>query len=401
LADSDAKIVLIASSRAPVDRSSVVRANEIEETIRAVLVYHDNHAVLGRRYPRLCEYLGDPKSKRIDPNLEGRVRYTNLLDFSLDATRFKRGYEPLPQPGDFAVGAVDEAAVDGSARLRALASQPCTEVKGEQRFADDALWVPSWHQSETKSKKEQAYGLAATAYSLAGTVYRMVTSEEILSELERPGENGRQGRRLLAVATEMARLNKLGLPKEHLYTVLLDGDSFKELFVETPGLRRSGLSVRTELDLRHRWFDALRQLVEAKELEYLPVDLTYLGGDDLAFSLPKEHFPEFLECLAKSKPPGDLDLTYSFVAVERPARDPEAEVTAKAEEESEGDSQEEAARPDKLARKLLALVKLKRKEEPEEGQQVQLDIDGELKTVEWLGDGAFQGVIYPLPGDNH
>jgi len=53
-----------------------------------------------------------------------------------------------------------------------------------------------------------------------------------------------------------------------------------------------------------------------------------------------------------------------------------------------------------LARKLLALVKLKRKEEPGEGQQVQLDLDGELKTVEWLGDGVFQGVIYPLPGDN-
>ena len=115
------------------------------------------------------------------------------------------------------------------------------------------------------------------------------------------------------------------------FIVKIDGNDLGAVLLGSPTLSRAGIGAVLEADLRDRWISAILQVLSVEIDEgrrpILPVNVTYLGGDDLQFTCAARVFERFLAALTGEEPQevGRIaDVRYRLAAVEiLPGRDEE------------------------------------------------------------------------------
>ncbi len=172
--------------------------------------------------------------------------------------------------------------------------------------ADNPPWLGAGVQGA------MTYCPRAQLFSLAGKSWRQITAgglrERMEAALHQPvavySHRSDRNRALAELGWLATGEGRTGANARAEVLVRIDGAGVGALFVETPPLTRGGLSQALERTLVDLWFSAvlgmMRELVAEHGTEgelVLPVDLFYVGGDDLQFLIPAQLFPKLLEQL--------------------------------------------------------------------------------------------------------
>jgi len=297
--------------------------DEVRRQVGDYLGGHNAGPRLTEGFPRLFATLrqadAEGRSARpLFPDLAVSLASANLLDFALGASLWDPDYNAADSPEYQEVTSQPPVGRD-------LQETACVGMVGDEPLRDERFHVPPWY-AETEA--HERYSLAATAYSLAGAGYRTTTAQGLLDAVREA-----TGRRLHAESREGDRLRKLeaeiGAGVRTLFLVRADGNDIGRRFVETPPLLRPGLANLLEAELRQRFTRAVIELVRQQpDTSVLPVDLIYLGGDDLQFTVVDRLLDPLLELLFDAAPVarrGVPDLRIKLAAVEYPATRDHAE----------------------------------------------------------------------------
>jgi len=103
-------------------------------------------------------------------------------------------------------------------------------------------------------------------------------------------------------------------PGNDVCLLLIDGNKVGKRFVETPSLKRPGLSLRFTTELRDHWVSGVRA-VQGVAGDRLAIDPVYFGGDDVALYLPHEFLGDFCAAFAESAGDGDMGVTFCYLAI--------------------------------------------------------------------------------------
>lgn len=281
---------------------------------------NDHHAFgprLAEGFPRLAPTLrqaaNEGRSARpLFPDFGLSVQPANLFQFALGASAWDKDHRPEDESGYLLVPSQPAPGV----RTR---ETRCVGILGDEPLLHDGFQVPAWYAD---TDADERYSLTATAYSLAGAGYRAMTAQGLLDAIREE-----TGRRLHAEPREGDRLRRLaeetGGSVRTLFLVRADGNDVGKRFIEAPPLLRPGLSALLEAELRERFTKTVIELVRRHpRLSVLPVDLVYLGGDDLQFTVVDVMLYPLLDLLfdaAPVEPRGVPDLSVKLAAVEYPA----------------------------------------------------------------------------------
>jgi hypothetical protein len=360
VSDTEA-VVVLAAVPGPLPRAEFERRLEAE--IIRLLRDQVPESRLASTYPRLQRALEQALDegwsvRGLHADLSASVLDSDLLELALDCGEYAEptgnDHEPAPpEPDPWGTASAREIVVSNAGARSGLAKPPddssvddparCSGLVGDPAFQNAEFAIPAWFFRENAEKGE-SYGAAATVYSLAGTGFRVTTAQGLIEEV-RAGSEGR--RWLQAQAKERARLEQvhaeLGWPEPDAsrgsrFVVRADGNAVGRLFVETPRLLRPALSLMVEAELRRRLTRAVVELVchdDLKSLQTLPIDLHYLGGDDVQLSIPGGLLERFLDLLTREaadpnehplRTPTCLSgLSFKLGAVELPAPASQAE----------------------------------------------------------------------------
>ena len=244
-----------------------------------------------------------PAAKAMDlfPDLDVRVRVRSLLELCLDAEAYSTKKSGSRPPN-----------VKFSIPIEEKVKDPCFGRKGDEAFRKKAFVFPPNYVP--KGRKDERYGWAAAAFGLAGKTYRTTVESALWEELEDPERSVKRGLSPSRTLKEMGAEGGLVLLK-------LDGDRVGRFFIESPSLSRSALSMHLERNVRERYVNAVKRLVAKRELQVLPVELIYFGGDDLECSMPAAFAEDFLTAFAEAPeetPPYPeclRDLTFSAAGI--------------------------------------------------------------------------------------
>lgn len=192
----------------------------------------------------------------------------------------------------------------------------CAHVRDDPAIFDAC---PQWHDKERHTDK---IGFTSIVWSLCGTTFRTHAFEGLRSALNR------HDFRMAPVGLQEL-LNALDMQNEPLVHLKLDGDGVGEIFRASCHADFPRLGLELAYAMRTRLVAAVsRALAEharlrpSKPCTTLPVDLVYLGGDDLYCCLPAPLVNAFLDGFGdESAVTGPWSKTrYTFVAFRFPPR---------------------------------------------------------------------------------
>lgn len=172
---------------------------------------------------------------------------------------------------------------------------------------------PPWLRPQGGKRR---VGVAAVAWSLCGTTYRTHSHEGLCEAI------GERKLRLQSVH-HGEWLETLGMPDSRLTHLKLDGDGVGDKFREAPLADSTWLSMELARTMQHRLIAGVRETFAHHKQNYptledrpLPIDVVYLGGDDLYVCLPWDLVDVFLDAFAAddmSRNPWN-NLTFTFIA---------------------------------------------------------------------------------------
>lgn len=274
----------------------------------------DGSASMSQHFPRLTEWLmreitalrvDDPHCAPLDatqlPEFSVRCKGPwSLLDICvqrLPKEEKKRRVADVPSP------AADEVT-------------ECAQVIGHPPVFSS---YPPWLHSHEGQRR---VGVAAVAWSLCGTTYRTHSHEGLCEAI------GDRQLRLQSVH-HGEWLTSLSMPDSQLTHLKLDGDGVGERFREQPLADATLLSMELARSMQHRLIAGVREALADHKRRYpglenrpLPIDVVYLGGDDLYVCLPWDLVDVFLAAFATE----DMGhnpwntLTFTFIAARLQAK---------------------------------------------------------------------------------
>ena len=163
--------------------------------------------------------------------------------------------------------------------------------EGEKPTDDGGLLLVDQVPWRKGDEDHSSIGWCGIAWSLAGTTYKAHTIQGFAEILERHG--------IRTHDTHGEWLKGMGMGGEGTTYLFLDGNRVGKTFARLPPI----LGFQVALDLLHHTQEGLLEGIREvcasvgphAPLATLPVELIYLGGDDLVCSMPTRFLPLFLE----------------------------------------------------------------------------------------------------------
>ena len=304
LSDSDALVSFILPAGTP----------DVVTVLDEIKTAWADHAAFAARFPRL----GADHPGSFPAGSDGR----GAVDPSLSLPCLSLRFSPATSLLDLCVGRVDgdkakEASIGWSRVPPALQSpggSPCKFVTGETAIREGA---PVWLKHR-RPRQPEAYGWTALCWSLSGTTLRTHWHHGVCTELERNDYT-------MMHESHGGWLEQLQMKEDSLTFVKLDGDGVGDGFLRTPIPGRPHLGLALGRHVLARVIEGTRRVIEAHDAsgrpKFLPVDLVYVGGDDIFFCLPGSYLGPFLQGFdapqAADSDPWD-SLAFSFISVALP-----------------------------------------------------------------------------------
>ena len=236
---------------------------------------------LARRFPRLGQWLGESLPEgggiNIATNLPSLSAWCREPLSALEIALYR-----LPEPDKKGCPAADDSVPGGS----------CTRVTGDSAvsFRRPCPWL-----QDEELGQEGSAGITSMIWALCGTAFRTHTHEGLCKALSRPDlylQNVKHGH----------WLQQLGMSDESLVHLKLDGTGVGDRFRKHSLADFPWLSMQLARMLQHRLVAGVRSALEhsppadGKEGgPTLPVDVVYVGGDDVYVILPEPLLQRFLE----------------------------------------------------------------------------------------------------------
>ena len=169
----------------------------------------------------------------------------------------------------------------------------CWGYKGESAFKSEEFKIPPWYHSQNK---DEAYGWSATLYSLTDITFH----QQVLLELQ--AWLNRELKCWIGLSRYSKNIAKdLGF-EDKLSFIKIDGDNVGKLFSSVSTLSRPRVSICLEEEIKRRFLNAVKKLVQKFNLSLIPATLVYFGGDDLLVTVPSELEHQFLSFFADNLP---------------------------------------------------------------------------------------------------
>ena len=190
----------------------------------------------------------------------------------------------------------------------------CAYVEQDRGLCCD---TPEWLRPGDP-REPKAMGWTSVVWSLCGATFRTHAHEGLASELELPD--------LPLAPVDLGKsLERWGRQNEPVVYVKIDGDLVGQRFRKRRIPELSGLGLALVQSVFRRLVAAARQLLAASgshPTAGLPLDLVYLGGDDLLCCVPQGLLRSLLESFGGEQ---DLhgpwaDMTFTFAAIELPPK---------------------------------------------------------------------------------
>lgn len=191
---------------------------------------------------------------------------------------------------------------------------PCAYVEKDRGLC---LVTPEWLQPEDP-RKPRAMGWTSLVWSLCGATFRTHAHEGLASELVLPD--------LVLAPVDLGKsLERWGRQNESVAYVKIDGDSVGDRFRNRRVPELPGLGLALVQSVFRRVTNAAKKILAASgnsPATGLPLDLVYLGGDDLLCRVPDGLLPALLDAFGEELVSGDpwSDVTFTFAAIELPPK---------------------------------------------------------------------------------
>jgi hypothetical protein len=236
-------------------------------------------AGMAERFPRLWAWLGENL-----PEGTGLERNTNLPALSV------RCLAPLSVLEICLYRIAKEEAATKPSDHDAFADGTCARVLGDaavefqtsppwlQDESDDRETVDDNDSSKDKKQKEQ-FGITSMIWALSGTAFRTHAHEGLCSALQVPDLQ-------LQAVHHGKWLRQLGMPDDSLVHLKIDGDGVGERFRTSPLADFPSLSMQLGRTVQRRLVAGIQAVLEKHTQPTLPVDVVYVGGDDVYVILP-------------------------------------------------------------------------------------------------------------------
>ena len=271
---------------------------------------HLSSSLIRTFYPRLAPYYEAARKEQLATAqilpLMGTEHRKGLSLFQLATANLLPGQNHINIPG------VDSEDTLIDLQFKSTPSRhPCSGHRLSAAFTNSENQIPIWYNPSGR----QAYGFASTAFSLAEITFSRMTGQAIYERL-------RDEHQLPVTRPETRRdlIRALPYADNRITYLKYDGDSVGQRFSALPLCERPELSTQLESLLRKSWLEALTNLIKAHNLTAGPVDLLYLGGDDLLLALPgalAEQYTELLDA-ALIKYSGANPIQFTFTAITEP-----------------------------------------------------------------------------------
>lgn len=271
---------------------------------------HINRELINRHHPRLSAYYEQALA-------EGQSTALALPMLGCEYRRGRSLFDLCTQePGRDEPGEGDDAAVIDLAPRPALdGRERCAGHQLSPRYKAADRQVPVWYNPSG----DQAYGFVSTAFSLAEVTYTRMTGSAIRQLLSEALDRSVT---LLRTQREIVR-EVCGDPGAPVVLLKYDGDRVGARFSGVPLMRRAGMSLSLERIMRDAWIEAVAAVMQQHDLDANPVDLLYMGGDDLMMVMPAELAQDFAkafnECLERHQT-AEPAISFSFTGVCQPVQ---------------------------------------------------------------------------------
>ena len=177
--------------------------------------------------------------------------------------------------------------------------------------------TPEWLQPEDP-RKPRAMGWTSLVWSLCGATFRTHAHEGLASELVLPD--------LTLAPVDLGKsLERWGRQNESVAYVKIDGDSVGDRFRNRRIPELPGLGLALVQSVFRRVTNAAKKLLAESgnsPAAGLPLDLVYLGGDDLLCRVPNGLLPTLLDGFGEELVADGpwSDVTFTFAAIELPPK---------------------------------------------------------------------------------
>lgn len=302
LSDSDAIFAILAPEALTVE----ILTARLEERLRD---FWSGARMSGlgcdRRFPRLKEWRRAAEASGVDPTgvmpVIGIQSSRPMAAVDLCTGRFSR-FKALEE------GTIDLRAVQPSLPA-------CDVVLGDVGITERS---PAWLR-DVGTQSAATTGWTGIVWSLCGTTFRTHCHEGLAAQL------GMQNLRIVPV-NQGDWLRMLSMSDEPLTYVKIDGDSIGRRFRRSPIPRLPALGLTLANNVFHRLVAAASAIGRMRTNQAipscLPIDIVYLGGDDLLCCIPRVVLPTVLDAFGALswRDRSWKAISFTFVAIELPGR---------------------------------------------------------------------------------
>lgn len=258
-----------------------------------------------RRFPRLAEWRRAAEASGVDPTgvmpVIGIQSSRPMSAVDLCTGRFSRF----------------KALEEGTIEIRAV--QPslpaCDVVLGDVGITERS---PAWLR-DVGTQSAATTGWTGIVWSLCGTTFRTHCHEGFAAQLGIPDLR-------IVPVNQGEWLRMLSMVDEPLTYVKIDGDAIGRRFRRSPIPRLPALGLTLANTVFHRLVAAASAISRMRTHEghppCLPMDIVYLGGDDLLCCIPRVALPMVLDAFGATSPRERRwkAISFTFVAIELPGR---------------------------------------------------------------------------------
>lgn len=259
------------------------------------------------RFPRLAKWRAKALSAGVPPSsVMPDIVFACSEPVSLAAFCSPRTTSGLPEP----YRRIMQWRQDG------LGDPPCAYVENDRALLP--VETPEWLQ-ERGPNSAAAMGWTSLVWSLCGSTFRTHAHEGLTATLRSKGLP-------LSPVHQGEWLQQLGMPSEPLVYVKIDGDRIGDQFRSARLAQLPEHSLSLSRAVFRRFRRVVKKLLEetsGHQSAGLPIDLVYLGGDDLLCCVPRKLLPHLLKAFGRPlrSAPVWSSVSFTFVAIEMPPKD--------------------------------------------------------------------------------
>lgn len=311
LTDSDSVSIIATSSNVqPADLQQLVRLALCDATKPELI----NFEFIQHYYPRVLPYLEHANAQNIHTASVLPAVYLNvyqnvsLLDLLVDRSSLLDWVRPQDQSSNTLFFSNYSDLAD-----------TCTGRRGDEALDSASLSVPNWYRKEAGD----SYGWGAIFFSLVGMSYKSFSN---LSLQETVNAHLNKSVRMVNTLNELCTQTECN--SKRVAFLKFDGDKIGEKFTSLPPYRRASLGIQLEQLLRDAIIHSVEKVITAFDLDILPVEVIYYGGDDILLAMDHALIDTFLasfdhwitantvNCAVDNTTLPLNDLTLSFVVME-------------------------------------------------------------------------------------